>query len=102
MLSKIMMLATAATLVIAPVFAEETAMNLREGEAIMVAPKGTVHKSTKMIEDARHEAALKMGAKEVADGTVFYMHGGKLYNVSCRGLYIGGWEQGYPGTANIC
>jgi hypothetical protein len=36
----------------------------------MVTPKGTVHKATKTVEDARHEAALKAGAKEVAGGTV--------------------------------
>ena len=60
MRSKVMMLATAAVaLVVAPVFAQESAMNLREGEAMMVTPNGTMHKATKMIDDARHEAALK-------------------------------------------
>jgi hypothetical protein len=70
MSSKVMMLATAGALVIAPAFAQESAMNLKEGEAIMVTPKGTVHKATKTVEGARHEAALKAGAKEVAGGTV--------------------------------
>src|ERR1700757_3547170 len=93
MRSKIIMLATAAALVVAPVFAQEGAMNLKEGEAMMVTPQGAMQKSTKMIDDARHEAALKQGAKEVAEGTVFYRHGGKLYNVTCRGPYIGGWKE---------
>jgi hypothetical protein len=56
MTSKIMMLVTATALVCDPVFAQESAMDLKEGEAIMVTPKGTVHKATEMIEDARHEA----------------------------------------------
>jgi hypothetical protein len=95
-------LTAAVALVAAHAFAEESAMNLHEGEAIMVTPKGTVHKATRVFEHARHEAALKAGAKEVATGTVFYLHGGKLYGVTCAGPYIGGWEEGYPGTEGAC
>ena len=34
--------------------------------------------------------------KEVARGTVFYMHGEKLYSVTCTGQDIGAWEGGIP------
>ena len=52
--------------------------------------------------DAKHEAALKNGAKEVARGTVFYMHGGTLWSVPCKGQAIGAWEEGNPGSEDAC
>jgi hypothetical protein len=102
MSSKIMLLAAAAAVVVAPVFAQESATNLKEGEAVMVTPKGTLHKATKKVSDAKHEAALKKGAKEVSGGTVFYMHGGTLWSVPCKGQDIGAWVEGEPGTENAC
>jgi hypothetical protein len=99
---KILLFATAAAVVVAPVFAQESTTNLKEGEAVMVTPKGTVHKASKQVSDAKHEAALKKGAKPVARGTVFYMHGGTLWSVPCAGQDIGAWEEGYPGTENAC
>ena len=100
---KITMLATATALVVAPVCAQESKMTLGEGEAVLVSPDGTVHKSnTTEVSDAEHRAALAKGANEISRGTVFYRHGGKLYSVSCVGAGIGGWEQGYPGTENMC
>jgi hypothetical protein len=99
MSSKIILLATAAAVVVAPAFAQESA---KEGEAVMVTPKGTVHKATKEVSEAKHEAALKKGAKKVAPGTVFYMHGGTLWSLPCKGEDIGAWVEGNPGTENAC
>ena len=99
---KITMLAVAATVVAVPAFAQEGKMALGEGEVVVVSPDGTVHKSNTKISEADHETFLSKGANEISRGTVLYKHGGKLYNVSCVGTYIGGWEQGYPGTANSC
>jgi hypothetical protein len=50
-----------------------------EGEAIMVHPKGAVHKSNLKVSAAKHEAAMKKGAREITSGTVLYRQGGKLY-----------------------
>jgi len=99
---KVMMLATAAAMVGLPVLAQEGKMTLGEGEAVMISPDGTMHKSNTKISDANHDAAVAKGANEVSRGTVFYRRGGKLFNVSCVGTHIGGWEQGYPGTGNVC
>jgi hypothetical protein len=102
-MSKLTMLAAAAAVVVASaVFAQESATPLGEGEAIMIGPDGTVHKSNTKVSAAHHEAAIAQGATEVPRATVFYKHEGKLYNVRCAGRYIGGWEQGYPGTKNFC
>ena len=55
------------------------AASIGEGDAIMLQPKGTVHKSDSKVSAAQHEAALKKGAKEIRPGTVIYKQGGKLY-----------------------
>jgi uncharacterized protein YdeI (BOF family) len=55
------------------------AATIGEGEAIMLHPKGTVHKSTAKVTAAQHEAAMKKGAREIKPGTVIYHQGGKLY-----------------------
>jgi 2-methylaconitate cis-trans-isomerase PrpF len=55
------------------------ATTIGEGEAIMLHPKGTVHKSNTKITAAQHEAALKRGAREIKPGTVIYRQGGSLY-----------------------
>jgi hypothetical protein len=99
---KITMLATAAAFVVAPVFAQESKMTLGEGEAVLISPDGTMHKSNTRVSDAKHEAAVAKGANEISRGTVFYRHGEKLFGVNCVGTYIGGWEEGYPGTENMC
>jgi hypothetical protein len=102
-MNKITLLAIAVTGVIASaVFAEESTIPLGDGEAILISPNGTVHKSNAKVSTANHEAALAKGAKEVSRGTVIYKHEGKLYSLSCVGSDIGGWEQGYPGTENNC
>jgi hypothetical protein len=102
-MNKVTILAIAAAVVLAsPVFAQESAMTLGEGQAILIAPNGTVHKSNSEVSDTKHDAAVAQGAREVSRGTVFYRHEGKLYGMSCVGSYIGGWEQGYPGTENFC
>jgi len=53
--------------------------SLAEGEAIMVSPKGNVHKSNTTVSAAKHQAALTKGAKEVSNRTVIYRQGGKMY-----------------------
>jgi hypothetical protein len=45
---------------------------------------------------------MAQGAAEVPQSMAFYKHEGKLYSVRCTGRYIGGWEQGYPGTDKFC
>jgi hypothetical protein len=102
-MNKITLLAIAVTGVIASaVFAEESTIPFGDGEAILISPNGTVHKSHTKVSAANHEAALAKGAKEVSRGAVIYKHEGKLYSVGCAGSDIGGWEQGYPGTENNC
>ncbi len=55
------------------------ATSIGEGEAIMLHPTGTVHKSSVKVTAAQHEAALKKGAHEIKLGAVIYRQGGKLY-----------------------
>jgi hypothetical protein len=98
----VMMLAAAAAMVGLPSLAQESKMTLGEGEAVLISPDGTVHKSNTRISDANHEAAVAKGANEVSQGTVFYRRGGKLFNVMCTGTYIGGWKEGYPSTEYVC
>ena len=55
------------------------ATTIGEGEAIMLHPKGTVHKSLTKVTAAQHEAAMKKGAREIKPGAVIYRQAGKLY-----------------------
>jgi len=55
------------------------ATTMGEGEAIMLHPKGTVHKSNVKVSAAQHEAAMKKGARELKAGSVIYRQGGKTY-----------------------
>src|ERR1700716_3448041 len=50
-----------------------------EGEAVMLHPKGGIHKSSVKVSAAHHEAAMKKGAREIKPGAVLYRSGGKLY-----------------------
>jgi hypothetical protein len=99
---KIMLFATAAALAVTPVLAQEGRMALGEGDAVMISPDGAVHRSNVKVTGAKHDAAVAKGASEISGGTVLYKHGGKLFRVSCKGTDIGAWEQGYPGTENLC
>ena len=102
-MNRITLLAIAVTGAIAPaVFAEEGTPPLGEGEAILVRPNGTVHKSNTKVSDASHEAALAKGANDISLGALIYKHEGKLYSMRWVGSGVGGWEQGYPGTENNC
>jgi hypothetical protein len=102
-MSKITIIAMAAAVIVAsPVLADESPTALGEGEAIMISPSGTVHKSDSKVSGPKHDAAVAQGAEEVSGGTMFYKHEGKLYSMKCVGSYIGAWEQGYPGTENLC
>jgi hypothetical protein len=102
-MNKMTIIAIAVAVVVAsPVLAEESATALGEGEAIMISPSGTVHKSDSKVSGTKHDAAVAQGAEEVSRGTVFYKHEGRLYSMKCAGPYIGAWEQGYPGTENLC
>ena len=55
------------------------AATIGEGDALMLHPKGTVHKSNIKVSSAQHEAAMKKGAHEIKPGAVIYKQGGKLY-----------------------
>ena len=55
------------------------AATVGDGEAIMLHPKGTVHKSNVKVSAAQHEAAMKKGARELKAGSVIYRQGGKTY-----------------------
>jgi hypothetical protein len=55
------------------------AATIGEGDAILLHPKGTVHKSNVKVTAAQHEAAVKKGAHEVKAGSVIYKQNGKLY-----------------------
>jgi hypothetical protein len=99
---KIILFASAAALAVTPVLAQEGRVALGEGEAVLISPDGAMHRSNVKVSDAKHEAALATGASEVSGGTVLYRHGGKLFSVRCTGTDIGAWEQGYPGTQNMC
>lgn len=102
-MNKMTIIAIAVAVVVgSPVLAEKRATALGEGEAILISPSGTVHKSDSKISGTKHDAAVAQGAEEVSRGTVFYKHEGKLYSMKCVGPYIGGWKQGYPGTENVC
>jgi len=68
-----------------------------EGEAIMVHPKGVVHKSNSKVTAAKHEAAMKKGAKEITSGTVFYRQGGKLYMMEASEHFQDHFDQPYQG-----
>ena len=58
-MNKITLLAIAATGVIASaVFAEESSIPFGDGEAILISPNGTVHKSNTKVSATNHEAAL--------------------------------------------
>ena len=102
-MKKIVALAIAVSVIFAsPVFAQEREIALGEGDAFMIWPDGSMHKSNTKVSDAKHDSALATGANEISRGRVYYKHGGKLYSLGCRGRYIGGWEQGYPGTEDEC
>jgi hypothetical protein len=102
-MNRITLLAIAITGVISSAaFAEESTIPFENGEAILISPNGTVHKSNTKVSAADHEAALAKGAKELSRGAMIYKHEGKLYSSSCVGSYIGSWKQGYPGTEDNC
>lgn len=99
---KITLFAAVAVLVVTPVLAQQSKMALGEGEAVLISPDGAMYRSNVKISDAKHAAAVATGAREVSGGTVLYRHGGKLFSVRCTGMDIGAWEEGYPGTENMC
>jgi hypothetical protein len=85
-ISKRVLLAAGASLVIglSSVAVAQTkksteATTMEEGDAIMLHPKGTVHKSHVKVTAAQHEAALRKGAREIKPGAVIYRQSGKLY-----------------------
>jgi hypothetical protein len=52
---------------------------LDDGEAMRIYPTGNVHKSNSKVSAEKHAAAMRRGAREVSNNTVFYRQGGKLY-----------------------
>jgi hypothetical protein len=90
-MNKIALLAITITGIISSAaFAEESTLSFENAKAILE------------VSTADHEAALARNGKELSRGTTIYKHEGKLYSSNCLGSYIGGWEQGYPGTENDC
>lgn len=73
------------------------AATVGEGEAIMVSPKGAVHKSNVKVSAAKHEAAMKKGAREITSGTVFYRQGGKLYMLEQASEFQDHFDEPYQG-----
>jgi hypothetical protein len=102
-MNKITLLAIAVTGVISSAaFAQENTIPFENGDALLINPNGTVQKLNARVTIADHEAALANGAKDLSRGAMIYKHEGKPYSSNCVGSYIGGWEQGYPGTENDC
>ena len=97
-MNKITIVATGAIAVVvaSPILAQQPPMNLDEGEAILISPKGTVHKSNTKVSATKHQGAVAKGAKEVTRGTVFYRHAGKLYMQVNTTEDNSDWEEGYP------
>jgi hypothetical protein len=63
-MSKLMMLAVAAAVVAVPIaFAQESAVPLGEGEAIMISPDGSMHKSNTKVLAAHHQACDGAGRR---------------------------------------
>jgi hypothetical protein len=93
---------TVAMVVASPILAQQSAMTLGEGDAMLITPSGNMYKSDGKVSGTMHDAAVAQGAEEMPRGVAFYNHGGKLYRVSCVGPSIEGWFQGYPGTKNAC
>ena len=90
-MNKITLLAIALTGVIASaVFAEESSIPFGDGEAILISPDGTVHKSNTKVSTTNHEAALAKGAREISRGMLIYKHEGKLYSMNCARRLAGG------------
>ena len=53
---------------------------LGEGDALMIGHKGQkIFKSNTKVSAAAEKNAMANGAKQIADGTVIYKEGGKLY-----------------------
>ena len=73
------------------------AATIGEGEAIMVHAKGAVHKSNSKLSAAKHEAAMKKGAREITSGTVLYRQGGKLYMMEASEHFQDHFDQPYQG-----
>jgi hypothetical protein len=81
-MNKMTMLAVAVAVVVAsPVFAQESAMALGDGEAILISPDGTMRKSNIKVSPTMHDAAMAQGAEEVSRAHVLYMREGKLYHL---------------------
>jgi hypothetical protein len=97
-MSKVIMYAAVAAMVVGPLFAQESKMNLGEGDSIFIHPDGSLHKLPTQFSAENHDSAIANGAEEISRDLIFYRHGGKLYRVNCT--YIGEWKQGYPGTGN--
>jgi hypothetical protein len=58
----------------------KTVTQLGEGDAVWLNAKtGKLDKSNTKITAAKHQAALRGGAKEIPKGAVLYKQGGKMY-----------------------
>ena len=53
---------------------------LNDGEVVRINLKtSNIQKSNSTVSDARHQAALAKGAKEVSGNAIVYKHAGKMY-----------------------
>src|SRR5262245_50744181 len=53
---------------------------LDDGQAVRINLKtGNIQKSNSAVSEARHQAAMAKGAKEVSGSAVVYKHAGKMY-----------------------
>jgi hypothetical protein len=97
-MSRVIMYAAVAAMLVGPLFAQESKMNLGEGDSILIRPDGSVYKLATQLSAANHDSAIARGAEELSRDLMLYRHGAKLYRVNCT--YIGEWKEGYPGTGN--
>jgi hypothetical protein len=97
-MSKVIMYAAVAAMVVGPLFAQESKMSLGDGDSMFIRTDGSLHRLPTRISVADHDSAIAKGAEEVSRDLMLYRHGGKLYRVNCA--YIGEWKEGYPGTGN--
>ncbi len=80
----------------APAFAQAEGGMMRENEFRVVMADG--HTKTAMMTDAKMMAEIMKHAKPVAGGQIFFMHGGKMYQVQDMKMSDGRWLSEHVGS----
>ena len=75
-----MALAAAATFAFAMPSVAQEGMMMKENQPMMISPTGEMMMMTESMDQSMMEMAMKT-AKEVEEGTIIFMSGGKLYMV---------------------